>query len=55
VIDGAKWSGPESQNQADLNDGETYSVATARFECADDRALDAALEGIASRIVFLID
>jgi hypothetical protein len=52
---GAKWSGPESRTQADLNDGETYSVATARFECADDHALDAALEGIASRIVFLID
>jgi uncharacterized protein Yka (UPF0111/DUF47 family) len=52
---GAKWSGPESHARAELNNGETYSVATARFECSDDRALDVALEGIASRIVFLID
>jgi uncharacterized protein Yka (UPF0111/DUF47 family) len=52
---GAKWSGPESHASAELNNGEAYSVATAQFDCPDDRALDAALEGIGSRIVFLID
>jgi len=52
---GAKWSGLESRASAELNKGEAYSVATARFECADDRALDAVLEGVGSRIVFLID
>jgi uncharacterized protein Yka (UPF0111/DUF47 family) len=52
---GAKWSRPESRASADLNQGDAYSVATAQFDCADDGALEAALEGIASRIVFLID
>ena len=52
---GAKWSGLESRTDADLNQGAAYSVATATFECPDDSALDAALEGIGSRIVFLID
>ncbi len=52
---GAHWSGLESRVHADLNDGEAYSVATARFECADEHALEVALEGIGSRIVFLID
>jgi uncharacterized protein Yka (UPF0111/DUF47 family) len=52
---GARWSGLESRANADLNDGSAYSVATAQFDCPDDRSLEAALEGIASRIVFLID
>jgi uncharacterized protein Yka (UPF0111/DUF47 family) len=52
---GAKWSPLQSHTDAALNDGASYTVGTARFECADDAALDAALEGIASRIVFLID
>ena len=52
---GAQWSGLESRTSADLNDGEPYSVSTAKFDCPDERTLDAALEGIASRIVFLID
>jgi uncharacterized protein Yka (UPF0111/DUF47 family) len=52
---GARWSKPESRTNTDLNEGEAYSVATAAFDCADDAALQAALEGIASRIVFLID
>jgi len=52
---GAQWSELESRTNADLNDGEAYSVATAKFDCPDERTLDAALEGIASRIVFLID
>lgn len=52
---GAKWSGLESRTSADLNDGAAYSVSTAQFDCADDAAVEAALEGIGSRIVFLID
>jgi len=51
----AKWSGVESRVTADLNQGAAYSVGTARFDCADDPALEAALEGVGSRIVFLID
>lgn len=52
---GAKWSGAESRVSAQLNSGEAYSVASAQFDCPDDRTLDAALEGIGSRLVFLID
>jgi uncharacterized protein Yka (UPF0111/DUF47 family) len=52
---GAQWSGLESRTHAELNQGVAYSVSVARFECADTAALDAALEGIGSRIVFLID
>jgi uncharacterized protein Yka (UPF0111/DUF47 family) len=52
---GAQWSGLESRTSAELNQGEPYSVGSAQFDCPDDRSLDAALEGIASRIVFLID
>ncbi len=52
---GAKWSGLESRTDAALNQGEAYSMATARFDCPDDAAVEEALEGIGSRIVFLID
>jgi uncharacterized protein Yka (UPF0111/DUF47 family) len=52
---GAKWSGLESRTDTELNRGAAYSVGTARFDCADDTAVERALEGIASRIVFLID
>ncbi len=52
---GAKWSTVESRTRAELNAGAPYTVATAKFDCADERSLDAALQGIASRIVFLID
>jgi uncharacterized protein Yka (UPF0111/DUF47 family) len=52
---GGRWSAPETRTSAGLNEGAAYSVGTARFECAGEAALDAALEGIASRIVFLID
>lgn len=52
---GAKWSGLESRTNAELNQGVAYSVGTAQFDCADDAAVEAALEGIGSRIVFLID
>ena len=52
---GAQWSAVEARTEADLNQGAPYSLGTARFDCHDERSLDAALEGIASRIVFLID
>jgi len=50
-----EWSGLESRVNAELNQGEAYTVGTATFVCADDWTLDSTLEGIASRIVFLID
>jgi uncharacterized protein Yka (UPF0111/DUF47 family) len=52
---GAKWSALESRTDAELNQGAAYSVGTAQFDCADDAAVETALEGMASRIVFLID
>jgi uncharacterized protein Yka (UPF0111/DUF47 family) len=52
---GAQWTQPQARISATLNDGGAYTFGTARFECADEQALDAALEGIGSRIVFLID
>jgi uncharacterized protein Yka (UPF0111/DUF47 family) len=52
---GAQWSALESRTSSDLNEGAAYSVATAQFDCPDEAALHAALEGIGSRIVFLID
>ncbi len=52
---GAQWSGLESHSNAELNQGAAYSVGTAQFDCADDAAVETALEGIGSRIVFLID
>jgi len=52
---GANWRSVQSKVDAALNEGEAYTFGTARFECADEPALDAALEGIGSRIVFLID
>jgi uncharacterized protein Yka (UPF0111/DUF47 family) len=52
---GAKWSGPESRADGALNKGAAYLVATAEFDCSDEQTLHASLEGIGSRIVFLID
>ncbi len=52
---GARWSNLDSRTDPNLNQGEAYSVGTAQFDCADDAAVEAALEGIGSRIVFLID
>ena len=52
---GAKWSTLESRVNADLNDGAAYTVGIAQFDCPDQDAMQAALEGIGSRIVFLID
>ncbi|WP_114810599.1 DUF47 family protein [Paraburkholderia kururiensis] len=52
---GARWGNLESKIEARLNEGDAFTFGTAWFECADDAALDATLEGIGSRIVFLID
>ena len=52
---GAKWADTQSKVDAALNEGHAYTFGTAQFDCANDATLDAALEGIGSRIVFLID
>jgi uncharacterized protein Yka (UPF0111/DUF47 family) len=52
---GAKWAGTQSRVDAAINAGEAYTFGTAQFDCANDAALDSALEGIGSRVVFLID
>jgi uncharacterized protein Yka (UPF0111/DUF47 family) len=52
---GAKWQALESRTNAELNQGAAYTQGTAQFDCADDAAVQDALEGIGSRIVFLID
>lgn len=52
---GAQWADTQSKVDAALNEGHAYTFGSARFECANEAALDKALEGIASRIVFLID
>jgi uncharacterized protein Yka (UPF0111/DUF47 family) len=52
---GAEWSDMQSKVDAALNAGEAYTFGMARFYASNDAALDAALEGIGSRIVFLID
>ena len=52
---GAKWADTQSKVDAALNEGNAYTFGTAQFECGSDEALDEALEGIGSRIVFLID
>lgn len=52
---GAQWADTQSKVAAGLNDGQAYTFGSARFDCADEVALAAALEGIGSRIVFLID
>jgi uncharacterized protein Yka (UPF0111/DUF47 family) len=52
---GAKWAATQSKADASLNEGHAYTFGTAQFDCASDAALDKALEGIGSRIVFLID
>jgi len=52
---GATWSVVEPRVSPGLNAGAAYFVGTATFECDAHTALDAALEGIGSRIVFLID
>ncbi|PZP33932.1 MAG: phosphate transport regulator [Roseateles depolymerans] len=52
---GAQWSAAESHVDAHLNRGEAYQLGTARFDAQDEAQLQQMLEGIASRIVFLID
>ena len=52
---GAKWADTQSKVDVALNEGHAYTFGTAQFECANDAALDKTLEGIGSRIVFLID
>lgn len=52
---GAAWSAVGSRATEGLNAGESYYVGTATFDCDDEAVLTAALEGLGSRIVFLID
>lgn len=52
---GAVWSDVHARTTAGLNAGQDYTIGTARFDGADEPALLAALEGLAARIVFLID
>ncbi|MEJ6008202.1 DUF47 family protein [Paucibacter sp. AS339] len=52
---GAQWSVPEARVSARLNQGEAYQLGSARFEAEDEAQLLWMLEGVASRIVFLID
>jgi len=52
---GATWGDAQSKVDAALNEGQAYTFGTAQFICANEPALDKTLEGIASRIVFLID
>lgn len=52
---GATWAPLQSRVDPALNQGASFSLGTASFDCASDQALQAALEGIGSRIVFLID
>ncbi len=52
---GAKWADTQSKVDASLNEGHAYTFGSAQFECASDATLDKTLEGIGSRIVFLID
>jgi len=52
---GATWADTQSKVDAALNEGQAYTFGIAHFECANESALDKTLEGIGSRIVFLID
>lgn len=52
---GAKWSVVEPRVTPGLNAGTAYFVGTARFTCQGTADIDQALEGLGSRIVFLID
>lgn len=52
---GAAWSAMGARATEGLNNGEAYYIGTATFDCADEAALGTALEGLGSRIVFLID
>lgn len=52
---GAQWSMPEARTSSGLNAGKAFFVGTATFDSKDEESLHRALEGIGSRIVFLID
>ena len=52
---GARWAKLASRAAAGLTDGAACTVGSAEFDCPDQAALETVLEGIASRIVFLID
>ncbi|OYT94591.1 MAG: phosphate transport regulator [Pseudomonas sp. PGPPP3] len=52
---GAHWGAVQARRAEGLNDGQDYQVGIARFEAADEPQLLAQLEGLAARIVFLID
>lgn len=50
-----QWSVVEPRVSEGLNAGHAYYVGTATFACADEAQLLQTLEGIGSRVVFLID
>lgn len=52
---GAQWTAVEPRVTPGLNGGETYHVGTATFDSSSEMTLLHTLEGIGSRIVFLID
>ena len=52
---GAVWSAIAKRTTAGLNADEAYQVGTATFDCPDEDGLLSTLEGLGSRIVFLID
>ncbi len=52
---GAEWSKQGALRSDVLNEGEAYRVGVAEFQCPSEDALQAALENIGARIVFLID
>jgi len=49
------WSEPVLQRHDQLNEGKAYTAGTLQFDADDEAALQAVLEGIGARIVFLID
>lgn len=52
---GFTWSVTEPQTSANLNEGKPYWLGHARLESDHTDALEAALAGVGSRIVFVID
>lgn len=52
---GAVWSEVASRTHPGLNKGKAYHVGTARWEAADESALQTALAAVGARIVFMID
>ncbi|MCK6420768.1 MAG: phosphate transport regulator [Aquabacterium sp.] len=52
---GATWTGNDDRVSQELNGGRPYQVGVATYDAPDDTALEAMLEGIGARIVFLID